>query len=145
MARKKPWKMEWYGSDELLREIEKMGGNVKEAISKAVEKSFVPVKRDMQNFVSVQHIYSGDTKNAFRDADYYKWSKKDKLRVIVGYDQTKGGEAAIFLQVGTPRMAPYFFLTHAYHEHEHEIIGAQEKAVQDEFERLLNKVSGKKE
>ena len=144
MAKAKSWKMDWYGSDELLRGIRDMGGDVKHAISKGVEAAFVAVKKDLHEFTGQKHIQSGNTEDAFTDADYYKWTKKDKLNVMVGYNVKEGGEAAIFLQVGTPKMPPYFFLTHSYHEHEDAIIRAQEKAVEDEFNRLLKRVNAKK-
>lgn len=140
-AKTKSWKMDWYGSDELLRGIRDMGGNVEHAISKGVEAAFVAVKKDLHQFTGYQHIITGNTEEAFTDADYYKWTKKHRLNVMVGYNVKEGGEAAIFLQVGTPKMPPYFFLTHSYHEHEDAIIRAQEKAVKDEYDKMIAKVA----
>lgn len=143
MAKKKAYSMEWYGSDELLRELKNAGGNVNEAISKALEESFRPITTDLHQFTGSKHKYSGDTEKAYYESDFYKWSKKNNLSVKVGYDVTKGGEAAIFLQVGTPKMPPFFFITSAYHDHEQEIIDAQQKALRKVVEDMLRKVPSK--
>ena len=140
---KKPYVMEWYGSDELLRELKKAGGNVNLAISQALEEAFQPIKKDLHQFTGQDHKKSGDTEKAYYESDFYKWSKKNNLNIKVGYNVKDGGEAAIFLQVGTPKMAPYFFITSAYHDHEMEVMTAQQDALEKVVKDMLKKVPSK--
>ena len=153
MARKKAYMADWYGSDELLKELEKAGGNIEAAIQEAIAESFKPVVKDLQHFTGTQHKASGNTQKSFVE-DYGKW-KNNKLNVQVGYaikrvkeeDDSRMveglGEAAIFLQVGTPKMAPYFFVTSSYHDHELEIMKAQQEALEKTVERMLANLPNK--
>lgn len=126
MAKKKAYKgssvkrkslVEMYGVAELLKSIEKAGGDVDAAVKKAVDKSLAIVGEDMQKFMA-DHKQSGDTMQSYEQT---MASIKDNIvEAMVGYDVQNGGLPAIFLDVGTtagengtPRRQGYFFRYYA--------------------------------
>jgi len=112
MASKKGGKatIEIYGISDLLKKLEKAGGDLESAITKAVEKSIEIPKQDMMNFMA-QHHKTGGTEESFTVTPI-KW--KDGLASVqVGFSVRKGGLPAIFLNYGTPKIQPSFFIQHA--------------------------------
>jgi HK97 gp10 family phage protein len=102
--------IEMYGVSELLKSIEEAGGKVDEAVTKAVDKSLEIVGEDMQRFMS-QHKLTGET---YASLEHIKASiKNNTVKAMIGYDAKNGGLPAIFLDVGTPKMKPYFFRYYA--------------------------------
>lgn len=136
---KKPYKAEFYGSDDVLIKLDELGVDIRPIISRAADESFKPVLNQLHAFTGEEHKFTGATEGAFVDGDFYKWSKRGTLLVRVGYNVRKGGEAAIFLQVGTPRMTPYHFITHAYHQNINQVIDTQSRIVNEELQRRMNK------
>lgn len=102
--------IELYGVSELLKNIEAAGGKVDEAVAKAVNKSLEVVGADMQNFMS-GHRLTGDTYESYEQTE--PKIKGNTVEATVGYNAKKGGLPAIFLDVGTPKMKPYFFRYYA--------------------------------
>lgn len=102
--------IELYGVSELLKKIEKAGGNVDKACEKAVDMSLQIVGADMQNFMS-GHKFTGETMSSYEQVPAVV--KNNKVEAVVGYDINKGGLPAIFLDVGTPKQKPYFFRYYA--------------------------------
>lgn len=102
--------IEMHGVSELLKNIEKAGGSVDEAVKKAVDKSLEIVGNDMQNFMA-QHKQTGDTIASYEQVP----AKADGGKVVgnAGYKVDDGGLPAIFLDVGTPKQRPYFYRYYA--------------------------------
>lgn len=102
--------IEMYGVSELLNNIEKAGGNVDEAVKKAVDKSLEIVGADMQSFMA-QHKQTGDTMESYEQVP----AKVDGGKVVgnAGYKVDGGGLPAIFLDVGTPKQKPHFYRYYA--------------------------------
>lgn len=132
--RKNSFYLDFYGSSELLRKIESAGGNVEQAVSKAVARSMEAPKRDMQAFISSHHL-TGMTEDAFGETPF-EW-KNGVLNYAVGYDMKKGGIAALFLDVGTPTMSPSFFINHAVEKNIDKIRDAQQAALREIFKELI--------
>lgn len=102
--------IEMYGMQDLLKKIEKAGGNVNEAIKKCVDNSLEQVGLKMQLFM-MEHRDTGDTYKS-----YMEQKGEIKNNIVTGrvaYDIKKGGLPAIFLDVGTPKQKPYFFRYYA--------------------------------
>lgn len=133
--RKNAMTMDFYGSADILNKIEAAGGNVERAIGKAVVKAGQIPKREMEQFMS-QHKYSGLTDRSMTEDKEVVW-KDGKARYRVGYDIKKGGMAALFLDIGTPRMKPYFFVYHAMENNFTNIKNAQELALKEALRELL--------
>lgn len=132
--RKNSFYLDFYGSSDLLKKIESAGGNVEQAVSKAVARSMEAPKRDMQTFISSHHL-TGMTEDAFGETPF-EW-KNGVLEYAVGYDMKKGGIAALFLDVGTPTMPPSYFINHAVEKNITEIRDAQQKALKEIFRGLM--------
>jgi hypothetical protein len=99
-----------YGVSDLLKSIEKAGGRVDEAVKQCVDNCLELVGMKMQLFM-MDHRISGDTYRSFEQAQTI--IKKNTVEGMIGYDVKKGGLPAIFLDVGTPKMKPYFFRYYA--------------------------------
>lgn len=113
--------IEMYGVSDLLKKIEAAGGNVHAAVQKAVDRSLEQVGMKMQLFM-LEHKDSGDTYQSFElipatpgsvKVGKETYNVKDGITGLVGYNSKKGGLPAIFLDVGTPKLKPYFFRYYA--------------------------------
>lgn len=102
--------IEMYGVSELLKNIEKAGASVDEAVKKAVDNSLELVGMKMQLFM-MEHRHTGETKESYEQVP----AKVEGGKVVgnAGYKVDEGGLPAIFLDVGTPKQKPYFFRYYA--------------------------------
>lgn len=126
--------IDFYGTSELLNKIEDAGGNLEDIIGGAVHESVQPAKNDMVSFMS-KHRFTGLTESSI-DETPLNW-KNGQLKYRVGYNMKKGGIAALFLDVGTPKQKPYFFVHHAVETNIDRIKKAQEDALKEAFRELL--------
>ena len=102
--------IEMYGVSDLLKKLEKAGGNVEQAVKKCVENSLQQVGMKMQLFM-MEHRDTGDTYESF---DMKPVEINDgTVTSIIGYQVKKGGLPAIFLDVGTPTRKGHFFRYYA--------------------------------
>ena len=132
--RKNAFTMDFYGTSELLKKIEAAGGNVEKAISRAVARSMEAPKQDMQAFVSKHHL-TGATERSF-DETPLTW-ENGVLKYAVGYNMKNGGIAALFLDVGTPSMRPYFFINQTVQKHSDNIVKVQHETLKGIFRGLM--------
>lgn len=125
--------VEMYGVSELLKKIESAGGNVDEAVKKAVDKSLEIVGKDMQGFME-KHKLTGET---YASYEQIAASIKDnKVEAMVGFNKKSGGLPAIFLDVGTPSQKPYFFRYYAVENNRQQIEEIQRETLNDILEGL---------
>ena len=137
--------IEMYGTEALLQKIERAGGNIKEATKQCVDKSLNIVGNKMQEFM-VGHQYTGDTFESYKvvlmDQTEYKIGKesykvKDGTGGIVGYSVRVGGLPAIFLDVGTPKIKPYFFRYNTIEETRSEVERIQRETLEEILKELM--------
>lgn len=108
MARKSNCTMTFKGHEEILKDIERIGGNMPKEIEKAVEKAGEVATEEYKKVIK-QHKYSGLTEETLvRNAK----AEIDGTKIIckTGFDIKKGGLASIFLDRGTPKNKPLKFV-----------------------------------
>ena len=126
--------LEMYGVSDLLKKIENAGGNVENAVKKAVDESLKIVGADMQKFMA-GHKLTGDTMESYEQTPA-QVGKGGLIEAEVGYNAKKGGLPAIFLDVGTPKMKPYFFRYYAVENNRKRIEDIQQQALNDILKEL---------
>lgn len=125
--------VDFYGGDELLRKIEKAGGNVEQALIKAMKRSLEKPKQEMMDFIK-QHRLTGVTEDSFVEEIEIK---DGIITARIGFSVRKGGLPAIFLNVGTPKMPPTYFIDNAVEQNMDFIYKEQKLALEDAFRELL--------
>lgn len=125
-------KIEFFGTSELLKKIEKAGGNVEKACTDALRASVQAPKEEMLEYIR-QHHLTGQTEDSF--VEEIK-NEKGKIYCEVGFSIRKGGIAALFLNLGTPKMKPSFFIDDAIDHNIDKIKADQLKALNDAFREL---------
>lgn len=126
-------RVDFYGGSDLLQKIEKAGGNVEEALIKALKKSLDKPKQEMLDFIK-QHHLTGVTEDSFVEEIEID---KGVITARIGFSVKKGGLPAIFLNVGTPKMPPTWFIDNAVEQNIDYIYSEQKKALQDALRELL--------
>lgn len=125
--------VEMYGVSDLMKNIEKAGGKVDEAVKKAVDNSLEQVGMKMQLFM-LEHKLTGETYGSY---EHIKASIKDNsVEAMVGYNIKKGGLPAIFLDVGTPKIKPTFFRYYAVENSRQQIEEIQRATLNEILEGL---------
>lgn len=125
-------KIDFYGSSELLKKLERAGANVEQCIVDALQKSVEKPKEEMLQYIR-QHKLTGQTEDSFTTEIKHEGNK---VYLKVGFDIKKGGIAAIFLNYGTPKIAPSYFIDNAIEHNIDEIKRAQLEALNKAFEEL---------
>ena len=123
-----------YGVSDLLKNIERAGGNVDAAVKKAVDRSLELVGMKMQLFM-MQHRDSGETYQNY-EVIPATTGNSGKIEAMVGYNSKTGGLPAIFLDVGTPKQRPYFFRYYAVENSRAEIEQIQKDTLNEILEGL---------
>lgn len=129
-------KIEFYGDAEILRKLEEVGANVEEAITTAIRKSAEKPADEMLSYIR-KHRRSGRTENSWTESIK---SKDGVITAEIGFSVRKGGLAAIFHNVGTPRKAPpaSWFIDNAIERNLDAIIEAQNTAIRKLFQEVTN-------
>lgn len=125
-------RIEFFGTSELLKKIEKAGGNVEKACTDALRASVQAPKEEMLAYIQ-QHHLTGQTEDSF--VEEIK-NENGKIYCEVGFSIRRGGIAALFLNLGTPKIKPSFFIDDAIDHNIDKIKADQLKALNDAFREL---------
>lgn len=125
-------RIEFFGTSELLKKIEKAGGNVEKACTDALRASVQAPKQEMLEYIR-QHHLTGQTEDSF--VEEIK-NENGKIYCEVGFSIRRGGIAALFLNLGTPKIRPSFFVDDAIDHNIDKIKADQLKALNDAFREL---------
>ena len=125
-------KIEFFGTSELLKKIEKAGENVEKACADALRASVETPKQEMLQYIR-QHHLTGQTEDSF--VEEIK-NENGKIYCEVGFSIRKGGIAALFLNLGTPKIRPSFFIENAIDHNIDKIKADQLKALNEAFREL---------
>lgn len=118
MAKRNTLKLDLKGFEELITKLEGLNGNVKKAVTDAMEQAGETIGEDTADAVEKSNLpaggkYSkGTTKKAIVQNPKIIWSGT-KAEIGVGFNYDKPG-AGGFLITGTPRMKPDYELQKIY-------------------------------
>lgn len=132
MAKGGKTSVDFFGSSELLKKLEKAGANIEKEIANALKKSVQKPKNEMLEYIK-QHHRTGVTEDSFVEEITIE---KGKVNCSIGFSVRKGGLPAIFLNVGTPKIKPSFFIDNAVEQNIDEIKRVQLEVLQNAFKEL---------
>lgn len=128
-------RVEFYGSSELIKKLEKAGANIEKEIINALHKSIQKPKDEMISFMqSKPKNKTGKTVSSW--VEEIK-SENGQIIMEAGFSTRKGGIASIFWNLGTPYRSPTFFVDKAVENNVDEIKRIQEEALKNAFKELL--------
>lgn len=122
------------GFEEMIKKIEKAGGTAEKAVKVAVEKDAEWTRQQLLDFIK-KHKETGATEASLIPVEVESY--RGKISCKVGFSITNGGLAAIFLNYGTPKIAPTLFIDKAFNnKKKHQTI--QEEAMH----KILSEIGG---
>lgn len=121
------------GYDEILQDIEKIGGNVEEIVTKALLKSGEVATNEFKAVIK-EHKETGLTEETLK-TDLETEIKSGKVVLRTGFDINKGGLASILLDKGTPAQEPLHFVKKI--KNKKSVKEALEKELEKGWERTL--------
>ena len=133
MAKKSKCKMSFSGYEEIIQDIERIGGNVPKAIEKAVKKSGEETIKEYLKVMD-KHRYAGITEESIV-TDLKVENDGKKITLQTGFDIKKGGVASIWLDRGTPSQKPIKFIQKI--KRNKSVKGAIEETLEKEWNKLI--------
>ena len=122
--------IKFYGFDELAKSLDVADNVLKRAIEDCMKKSAELPKRDMLDFMA-KHKLTGVTERSFKDLDI-TW-QENVCTGAIGFDIQSGGLPAVFLDKGTPKIRPKYFIYYAVTNNAREI----EKIQRETLKKIL--------
>ena len=119
--------IKFYGFDELAKSLDVADNVLKRAIEDCMKKSAELPKRDMLDFMAKHKL----TERSFKDLDI-TW-KGNVCTGAIGFDIPSGGLPAVFLDKGTPKIRPKYFIYYAVTNNAREI----EKMQRETLKKIL--------
>lgn len=121
------------GYEDILHDIERMGGNAEKIVSDALLKSGEIATNEFKTVIK-KHRYSGLTEDTLK-TDLEVENEAGKIVLQTGFDINKGGLASILLDRGTPTNAPLNFVRKT--KNKKSVKEALEKELQKGWERTV--------
>lgn len=127
-------RVNFYGSTELVKKLEKAGANVEKEIIKALKQSIQKPKEEMISFMQTKPEH----KTGRTVSSWVEEIREEDGRIIMeaGFSVRKGGIASIFWNLGTPYRSPTFFIDKSVEDNLDEIKRIQEEVLLKAFEGL---------
>jgi HK97 gp10 family phage protein len=128
-------KVEFYGSADLIKKLEKAGKNLEKEIINALQKSIQKPKDEMIDFMQTKPEH----KTGKTVSSWVEEIKEENGMIFMeaGFSVRKGGIASIFWNLGTPYRTPTFFIDKAVEENIDEIKRIQEETLKQAFRELM--------
>ena len=105
---KNSMKLDISGFSSLLERIQKANGDIDQAAIKALEEGAKPFVADLKTAIK-KHRLTGETEKSLNDSTQVI-REGNRLTLKLGFNLSKGGLPALFLEYGTPRMKPDPFI-----------------------------------
>lgn len=129
------WGMDFYGFEDLLLKIKAAEGNVEAAVMDALHEGAKPIEADLLLFMA-KHHRSGTTEGSMTEVvkDFHAGMT---IYYSLGFDIKKGGLPALFLDIGTPRIRPSYFVYYAFKNNTDNVKRLQEQALRKALKGLM--------
>lgn len=125
-------RIDYYGTDEIIQKLDKLGANIGEELAKALKQSAVKPKNEMLSYIR-EHRDTGATEDSFTET-IVNDEAKGKIYLDIGFNLSKKagspGLPALFLNYGTPYIEPSFFIENAIENNRDEIQRTQQEALE---------------
>lgn len=122
------------GFEEMIKKIENAGATAEKAVTAAVKEDAEWTNKQLLDFIQ-KHKETGATEASLVQINVENF--RGKISCKVGFSISNGGLAAVFLNYGTPKIAPTLFIDKAFNnKKKHQEI--QEKAMQ----KILSEIGG---
>lgn len=129
--------LNFYGMEELVQKIVDAGGKVEPALRRSIKASAVPIEKDLRNFMA-KHYKTGETISSLTSIQEIEGlGSSGYITYKLGFDIKKGGLPALFLDIGTPKITPSFFVYYAFQNNLDNSIREQENALKEVLEELM--------
>lgn len=129
--------LNFYGMEELVQKIVDAGGKVEPALVRAIKASSKPIANDLQGYMR-KHRRSGATIESFTNIqELTGLGHSGYITYKLGFDIKKDGLPALFLDIGTPKITPSFFVYYAFENNADAVIREQENALKEVLEELM--------
>lgn len=126
--------LEWYGEQELVKKLAKLKNDVVPVLSKGMVDSAQFPKKKMIDFVSPSHHYHyGRTLDSWEE--YPPEYKNGIISMEIGFSWKKGGQGAIFLNLGGLHYKPFYFIDKAGAETVGIMADTQNRIIQEELKK----------
>lgn len=120
--------IDFYGTSEMLKKIESMGKNVEDAVIQSMKAGAKKPYEEMKSFAE-QHKQTGEMLSSLEITG--PTAKNGIIQMKVGFSIKKGGLPSLFLNYGTPKIAPTFFIDKALENNVDEIKRLQLEALNE--------------
>lgn len=118
----------------MLERIQKAGGSIERAAEKALSDSAKPFYDDLKAGIA-KHRRTGLTEKSLLDQNNIQW-EANRVTLKVGFDMSKGGLPAMFIEYGTPKMAPDPFIQPAIKRNQPKAKKIQQQVLSEILEGL---------
>ena len=133
MAKKSKCKMSFSGYEEIIQDIERIGGDVPKTITKAVELSG-KIVTDRYKEVIKKHHFTGVTEESLVQ-DPKAVNDGKKITMKTGFNLNEGGLASIYLDRGTPKQKPVNYIRKI--KKDKAVTGAIENVLEEKWGELI--------
>ena len=138
-----------WGVDDLIDKLSELGGNVEQAAEDALRATAEIVEADMRQFMT-EHKRPGPgphTVDALatvikKNGTSIYGQTGFKMRNVPGSGDIPVGLPALFLDIGTPHIAPSYFVYYAYRNNVDKIVQVQKETFKKYVSEALNKGGG---
>lgn len=131
---KNSMKLDLTGFNTMLESIQKAGGQIDKAAEKALTESATPFYEDLKVGIK-KHRKSGLTESSLLDPKNIVW-EGNRVTLKVGFDMSKGGLPALFLEYGTPKQKATPFIQPAIKRNQPKAKKIQKNVLSEILEEL---------
>ncbi len=133
-----------WGVDELLEKVKALGENITDVAAEAMKGSADIIEADLRSFMD-EHTRPGRGPHTIdalgtvikKHGSMVSGTTGFKMRNVEGYGNIPVGLPALFLDIGTPHIAPTFFVYYAYKNNLSKVLEVQRSVFEKHIQRAM--------